>query len=1596
MDLSTIRKQTLFVFLPTLFLFMTFQGFAQTNPMTTIKKRGIHFNVNTNDKSNSQQKKAIIADYDTEKLSQLYYKNVAKRANLKREAEQYALLRNIPLKIYNEDGSFSELQKLADDGSLIYYTLTNVDAATSTRANFLNTGGGLGLDVNGDNLTAHVWDGGPTRPTHQEFDGSGGNNRVAINDGVTGLNGNSFHAQHVTGTIVASGFDSDAKGMAWQANALTHDWNSDLAEATAEAANGMLLSNHSYGYRASVIPIQWFGAYREDARDWDELMYNAPYYLMVVAAGNDGSDNTSNTNPLDGESAYDKLSGTSTSKNNLAVANGQDANIDGNGNLISVARNPGSSEGPTDDYRIKPDIMGNGTGLYSTYDNADNAYNSISGTSMASPNVTGTLLLLQEHYNNLNGVFMKAATLKGLALHTADDVGVTGPDAQTGWGLLNGKKAAETLTTASASSGSAIVNELSLSQGQTYQITVQSNGTDPLQASVSWTDPAGTLNNNTNDNTPALINDLDIRLDNGTNYTPWRLTGVTTNGSGDNIVDPYERIDINGASGTYTLTVTHKGTLSGGAQDFSLIVTGVVVATSPEISFANPTGTIQEDTNCSYSDIDVPLNIAQAASEDTDVTFTVTGGTAEEGLDFDLLSPTITFPEGTVDSQNMTLRIYHDGFVESGETVDIELTVNPNGGDATANTNADTFILTIDDDDLVPNSSENNILFFEDFDDGDFEVSTSGDGDSDFWGVGNNAALTSAYWTTTGNATVFAFTNDDDCNCDKSNDLLNTDSFSLDGEYTSATLTFNHAFADIVGETGTVNISVNGGSSFTTISTLSNFSVDQGGGSFSTPWVNNNTIDLTSYIGNSDVIIQFKYSDNGAWAYGMAIDDISITATSNTIVQTAVNSSAPDEISISNSGAVYASDPTSGNIIADLVNNNNDDYGCAEISVSRAGNGAQSYNGSVLPNLAMDKTFTVNPETAIASGDVEVTFYFSEAEIDGWEGVTGLTVNDLVAAREDSTTETSPLTVGSFGSNVTLTGTFTSLSGTYYFGSANTFGTCTGIVKTWNGSIWSPSGAPGDTNPVIINGTYNTLIDGDLTACTLTVSNGENVIVGADSFIKVNGYITINGTLTVEHEGSLVQVDDDATVTNNGTITIEKTSPSISDRGFMIVSSPMTEDTKSAFGNPIQFRNHITNNFVPNPDVEFDFPDANNFADDNGNNWQQYAGMMNSGEGYLMMPQTTPTIGSPASYDFEFDQGTLNNGVVNFTLGYNGSQNASPNILGNPYASAIDIDVFFDDNIMINDVYFWEHLTPPSNYPGYNASNYDMGDISIYNETMGGVPAANGGTTPNGYIASGQGFGVKPASSGIVEFNNAMRVTDNNDTYRKPVITRDRIWLNVFNDTYKMGSTALIGYSEVTTDGFDNGVDSKRLATPVSLYSELETGEKLVIQGRKPFEIEDEVMLSFSTQIEEIQTYNISIHDLDGFNLSEATVYLLDTETGTFTNLSIGDYVFNSNAGTYQNRFKLLYRGTELNISENIFDAISVYPNPTSRLLNITLPNSYITALKVYDIRGREILSQNVNGENKTQLDVSKLDSALYFISVYTIEGTVTKRFLKE
>ena len=339
--------------------------------------------------------------------------------------------------IYVEGELFSKVFQIIE-GKPVYVSLSNDKAARSTRANFLHTGGSLGLNINGEGMNIATWDGGPTLISHTEFlNPSSGSSRVLTPD-ASASNSQSLHSTHVSGTIVARGVSSLAKGMAPLANLKSFDWDNDEQEVLNEAtANGLLISNHSYGVPigsgTSALPAWYIGAYTDSARNWDEIAYMSPYYLPVMSAGNDGGNNN-NANPIAG--GYDKLTGNKTSKNTLIVANAQDAVINSDGSLSSVAINASSSQGPTDDRRIKPDITGNGTGLTSTISTSNTATASYSGTSMSGPNVAGTLLLVQQHNKNVTNSFMRSATLKGLACHTADDAGEFGPDPVFGWGLF--------------------------------------------------------------------------------------------------------------------------------------------------------------------------------------------------------------------------------------------------------------------------------------------------------------------------------------------------------------------------------------------------------------------------------------------------------------------------------------------------------------------------------------------------------------------------------------------------------------------------------------------------------------------------------------------------------------------------------------------------------------------------------------------------------------------------------------------------------------------------------------------------------------------------------------------------------------------------------------------------------------------------------------------------------------------------------------------------------------------------------------------------------------------------------------------------------
>ena len=583
----------------------------------------------------------ITAGYDKEKLLKMAEKAKEKAKAAKERALRLAKKYGWEIYIDEPDGSFSELMDATPDERPIYYTTNNVNAAKYTRASSLQPNGSLGLNLEGENMTVFMWESGTARTTHvefQELNGIGSRVTKASSAKMTD------HATHVAGTLIASGVDPAARGMAPKAKARSSYWGSALYEATYATINdGMLLSNHSYGFRPVDFKDYEVGAYLTIAKEWDDVMYNAPYYLMVKTAGNIGNINT--VNPL--YPGYDKLCGIGTAKNNMVVANAQGKFMDNNGNFDEQAfishhgglsnvltlfpdynqlspeektRRfmalifPSSSQGPTDDLRIKPDITGMGTNVYSSTGNNDNAYGRKTGTSMATPNVSGSLLLLQELYKRENGYFMKAATLKGLALHTATDLGVPGPDPIYGWGLMNSEEAAKAIISSSgmSSPGALIMEDLTIQPGETFYLKVVADGTNPLKASISWTDPPGlpdhTYNPDTIPNLPykVLVNDLDIRLTQGQTHYPYRLTGLAPldNEKADNDADPYERVDVDNASGYYTITITHKPptytTLdSKDFQEFSLILTGIDVPSRANCIATPPTGINVERTSSS-------------------------------------------------------------------------------------------------------------------------------------------------------------------------------------------------------------------------------------------------------------------------------------------------------------------------------------------------------------------------------------------------------------------------------------------------------------------------------------------------------------------------------------------------------------------------------------------------------------------------------------------------------------------------------------------------------------------------------------------------------------------------------------------------------------------------------------------------------------------------------------------------------------------------------------------------------------------------------------------------------------------------------------
>lgn len=433
---------------------------------------------------------------------------------------------------------------------------------------------------------------------------------------------------------------------------------------------------------------------------------------------------------------------------------------------------------------------------------------------------------------------------------------------------------------------------------------------------------------------------------------------------------------------------------------------------------------VDEASDCTFQDIDLTVRIAQAATQNADVSLTVSGGTATNNVDFELLTTSVLFPAGDDTDKVATLRVFNDAFVEGDENIIISLALNANGGDAQLST-LDTFNVTIKDDNYNPSIGNTQTLFSNDFEAGLNGFTVTGNGTSNF-AISNIAGSSSGNWSTAGNNTNFIFVNDDACNCDMSQERIVINNPIDLSTYNEAYISFDIMHTDSNNQYDSetfVQVSTDSGMTWNNIGTELS----------STSGWQNLSLDITAYVGQPNVMISIFYNDLGNWAYGLAIDNLKIEGLSEALPQTTINTATSSNLS--NTGTINSFDDTTGNIMSTITNNDGFDYGCVNIAVTREGNSGQAFQAFAAPILAIDKAYTTTVDNSNSSGDNTITFYFTEAEIAGWETAVANaggsdTRNDLYIYRG---AESVQATIGAFGDAVTLTGTFTGVAGEFLF-----------------------------------------------------------------------------------------------------------------------------------------------------------------------------------------------------------------------------------------------------------------------------------------------------------------------------------------------------------------------------------------------------------------------------------------------------------------------------------------------------------------------------------------------------------------------------------
>lgn len=542
------------------------------------------------------------------------------------------------------------------------------------------------------------------------------------------------------------------------------------------------------------------------------------------------------------------------------------------------------------------------------------------------------------------------------------------------------------------------------------------------------------------------------------------------------------------------------------------------------------------------------------------------------------------------------------------------------------------------------------------------------------------------------------------------------------------------------------------------------------------------------------------------------------------------------------------------------------------------------------------------------------------------------------------------------------------------------------LETRWTGSAWS-KGIPQTYSKVIIEADYNTKTHGALDICELTVNSG-NFVIEKDFPVRVQYKVSNKATETnfiIENDGQLLQVDD---VENTGKITVKRNMTFTDDRKeYNYLASPVEgQHMKLLFGAAsntpyVLVLKESTNLFVNAAAADYNI----------------------IGKGFAVKEAIDTYTDSVAHF-----KGKPVNGRHPVTVTKT-SAGRGWNLIGNPYASNLDLKLYYEQNDanMLPEFRFWDNRVN-NTYVQYGGA-YNGYSYAIYNALSdegnpapGGDAGNNTGTpgTPTQatglyrYAKVGQGFLIRAVNLGDHELNfrNTQRTVNQPDRgfFGKSEVLKDRYRLQLITPS-DLHLTNTVVYFEGGSNSFGLE-DSRHPSSGASdAFYSLAGTDKTVINGRAAFEDTDVIALGNKHYVS--GNYTIRAIDRIGVFANGQSIYLKDKVLNIITDLTAGDYAFTTEAGDFTNRFEIVYKPeVVLAADDSGRSATEVYRDGSDFVVRA---DRTVETVEVFDASGRLLIT--VNGSaRELRFSASPLTDGMYVVKARLKGGdTFTKKIRK-